>query len=65
MGAITAEDEQRYNDKGYDTSVDGEDVGQAGVELSMENVLHGRWGEEVFEVDANNRSSADRATSPR
>jgi penicillin-binding protein 2 len=55
MGAITAEDEQRYRDKGYDTSVGGEDVGRAGVELSMENVLHGRWGEEVVEVDANNR----------
>ena len=55
MGAITAEDEQRYQDKGYDTSVGGEDVGRAGVELSMENALHGRWGEEVVEVDANNR----------
>ena len=55
MGAITAEDEQRYEDRGYDTSVGGEDVGRAGVELSMENVLHGQWGEEVVEVDANNR----------
>ena len=55
MGAITAEDEQRYEDKGYDTSVGGEDVGRAGIELSMERALHGRWGEEVVEVDANNR----------
>jgi penicillin-binding protein 2 len=55
MGAITAEDEQYYKDQGYDTSVGGEDVGRAGTELSMENVLHGQWGEEVVEVDANNR----------
>jgi penicillin-binding protein 2 len=55
LGAITAEDEQYYKDRGYDTSVGGEDVGRAGIELSMENVLHGQWGEEVVEVDANNR----------
>jgi penicillin-binding protein 2 len=55
MGAITAEDEQRYEDRGYDTSVGGEDVGRAGVELGMERMLHGQWGEEVVEVDANNR----------
>ena len=55
MGSITAEDEQRYRARGYDTSVDGEEVGRAGVELSMEKALHGRWGEEVVEVDANNR----------
>ena len=29
--------------------------GAAGVELSMETVLHGKWGEVVYEVDANNR----------
>ena len=29
MGAITAEDEQHYEDHGYDTSVGGEDVGQS------------------------------------
>ena len=34
---------------------DGEDVGRSGVELSMEEVLHGKWGEAVFEVDAGNR----------
>jgi penicillin-binding protein 2 len=55
MGAITAEDEQQYKDLGYDTSVGGEEVGRAGVELSMERVLHGRWGEQVVEVDAANR----------
>ena len=37
MGAITADDEQHYKDLGYDTSVDGETVGRAGVELSMED----------------------------
>ena len=55
MGAITAEDEQRYLDLGYDTSLGGEDVGRAGVELSYEEVLHGKWGEVVYEVDAANR----------
>jgi len=55
MGAITADDEQHYKNLGYDTSVDGESVGRAGVELSMEEVLHGKWGEVTYEVDANNR----------
>jgi penicillin-binding protein 2 len=55
MGAITAEDEQQYKDLGYDTTVGGEEVGRAGVELSMERVLHGHWGEQVVEVDAANR----------
>jgi penicillin-binding protein 2 len=55
MGAITAEDEQYYKDLGYDTTVGGEEVGRAGVELSMERVLHGHWGEQVVEVDAANR----------
>jgi penicillin-binding protein 2 len=55
MGAITADDEQHYKDLGYDTSVDGETVGRAGVELSMEDALHGKWGEVTYEVDANNR----------
>ena len=40
---------------GYDTSVDGEQVGRSGVELSMEETLHGKWGEAVYEVDADNR----------
>jgi penicillin-binding protein 2 len=55
MGAITADDEQHYKDLGYDTSVDGETVGRSGVELSMENTLHGKWGKVTYEVDANNR----------
>ena len=32
-----------------------ERVGQFGVEKSMESVLHGTWGEQVYEVDAANR----------
>jgi penicillin-binding protein 2 len=55
MGSVTADDEQHYKDLGYDTSIDGETVGRAGVELSMEGVLHGKWGEVTYEVDANNR----------
>ena len=55
MGAITAEDEQHYEDLGYDTSLGGEDVGRAGVELSYEEALHGKWGEVTYEVDAANR----------
>ena len=55
MGAITAEDEARYKDLGYDTSLGGEDVGRAGVELSYEEALHGKWGEVTYEVDAANR----------
>ena len=35
--------------------VGGERVGRSGVEQSMEEVLHGKWGEVVYEVDANNR----------
>lgn len=55
MGAITAEDEARYQDLGYDTSLAGEDVGRAGIELSYEEALHGQWGEAIYEVDAGNR----------
>jgi penicillin-binding protein 2 len=55
MGAITQDDAAHYKSLGYDTSVDGEDVGRAGVELSMEQALHGKWGKVVYEVDANNR----------
>ncbi len=55
MGAITGEDEQQYKDRGYDTSVGGEEVGRSGVELSMEQALHGQWGQQVVEVDASNR----------
>jgi penicillin-binding protein 2 len=52
MGAITAEDAARYRELGYDTSNRGEEVGRAGVELEYETILHGAWGEIVFEVDS-------------
>lgn len=55
MGAITAEDEAHYEGLGYDTSLGGENVGRAGVELSYEEQLHGKWGEVTYEVDAANR----------
>ncbi|TVR21972.1 MAG: hypothetical protein EA389_14140 [Ilumatobacter sp.] len=52
MGAITAEQLDRYLELGYNRS---ERVGQFGIELSMEEYLHGRWGRRVYEVDAANR----------
>jgi penicillin-binding protein 2 len=48
MGAVTDE----YLAIGYDRN---ERVGQGGVERSMEQVLHGKWGRIVYEVDALNR----------
>ena len=65
IGAITAEDEQHYQDLGYDTSVDGEQVGRGGRRASMESVLHGKWGEVTYEVDANNRIVRSWSTRPR
>ena len=41
-----------YLDGGYQRN---EIVGKVGVELSMEEVLHGTWGKVVYEVDAANR----------
>ncbi|MBA3605967.1 MAG: hypothetical protein H0W46_08365 [Acidimicrobiia bacterium] len=55
MGAITADDADRYEDLGYDISSEGEDVGRSGVEQSMEERLHGEWGEAVYEIDSRNR----------
>jgi len=55
MGAITAEDADRYEDLGYDISSEGEDVGRSGIEQSMEERLHGQWGEAVYEIDSRNR----------
>lgn len=52
MGAITKEDKDYYVGLGYEASVDGEEVGRAGVELSYETTLHGQWGEIVYEVDS-------------
>ncbi len=52
MGAITKEQKDEYLAKDYVLS---ERVGQFGVELSMESVLHGVWGRRVYEVDAAER----------
>ncbi len=49
LGPITKESKKQYEDKNYNTN---ELVGAYGVELSMEDQLHGSWGKEVFEVDA-------------
>jgi len=49
LGPITKENVNQYKSKGYNTN---ELVGAFGVELSMEDSLHGSWGKEVFEVDA-------------
>ena len=49
LGPITKETKKQYEDKNYNTN---ELVGAFGVELSMEDTLHGSWGKQVFEVDA-------------
>ena len=49
LGPITKENVAQYRTKGYNTN---ELVGAFGVELSMEDSLHGSWGKQVFEVDA-------------
>ena len=49
LGPITKENVNQYKSKGYNTN---ELVGAFGVELSMEDSLHGSWGKQVFEVDA-------------
>ena len=52
MGAITAEQLDEKLDEGY---LRNERIGQFGVELSMEQVLHGAWGYRKVEVDGANR----------
>ncbi len=49
MGGITKETLSKYLGEGYNRN---EKVGQFGVELQLENVLHGNWGKRVFEIDA-------------
>ena len=49
LGPITKETAKQYKAKNYNTN---ELVGAFGVELSMEDTLHGSWGKQVFEVDA-------------
>lgn len=53
MGAITSDQwKDEFKAAGY---LLNERVGQFGVEKSMERVLHGTWGRQVYEVDAANR----------
>ena len=49
MGALTKENIDQYLALGYNRN---ERVGQFGVEASMEPVLHGTWGKQVWEIDA-------------
>jgi penicillin-binding protein 2 len=48
MGRITAETKDFYQGQGYFLN---ERVGQFGIELSMEEDLHGVWGSVTYEVD--------------
>lgn len=48
MGRITAETKDFYQEQGYYLN---ERVGQFGIELSMEEELHGQWGHVTYEVD--------------
>jgi penicillin-binding protein 2 len=52
MGAITRDQKDGYLEQGYNLN---ERVGQFGIERSMEQLLHGRWGRRVYEVDAAQR----------
>jgi penicillin-binding protein 2 len=52
MGAITPEQLDQRLDEGY---LRNERVGQFGIELEMEQVLHGAWGYKKVEVDGANR----------
>jgi penicillin-binding protein 2 len=49
MGLLTSENVDEYKAKGYSLN---ERVGQFGIEASMESVLHGTPGKQVWEVDA-------------
>ncbi len=48
MGRITKETKDYYQERGYFLN---ERVGQFGIELSMEELLHGQWGSVTYEVD--------------
>src|SRR5690606_9833723 len=52
MGAITEEQLGTYLDRGY---LMNERVGQFGVELSLEEILHRAWGYTTYAVDAASR----------
>jgi penicillin-binding protein 2 len=49
MSAIFAETADEYRAKGYNLN---ERVGAFGVEQSMEELLHGKWGYQTWEIDA-------------
>jgi len=49
MGALTKENVDQYLALGYNRN---ERIGQFGVESSMEPILHGTWGKQVWEIDA-------------
>lgn len=52
MGRITAETKDSYQDRGYQLI---ERVGKFGIELSMEEELHGTPGFVIYEVDKSSR----------
>jgi penicillin-binding protein 2 len=49
MGAINKSNLDSYLQQGYNRN---ERIGAFGVESSMEQVLHGQWGTQVWEIDA-------------
>lgn len=52
MGSITADTKDSYQNRGYFLN---ERVGQFGIEQSMEEDLHGKWGSVTYEVDNRSR----------
>ena len=61
LGRITAETKDAYQDAGYFLN---ERVGQFGIELSMEEELHGRWGQVTYEVDNASRIVREVSRTP-
>jgi penicillin-binding protein 2 len=61
MGRITAETKETYQRAGYFLN---ERVGQFGIELSMEPVLHGQWGSVTYEVDNASRIVREVSRTP-
>lgn len=52
LGLILKNQAEEYDQKGY---LNNETIGQFGIEKSMEEILHGKWGKVVYEVDSANR----------
>jgi len=61
MGRITAETKDVYREAGYYLN---ERVGQFGIELSMEEELHGNWGLVTYEVDNGSRIVREVSRTP-